>query len=76
MESTHALLELIALAIPQLTDVKNLTRRAELLEAAADACAAASCLERAENLRFTASELRRADQAQLALNEAFTNHRD
>ncbi len=72
---THALLELISLAIPNLGSVPNLQRRADLLEAAADACESAACLERAERLRFTAAELRRADQAQLALTELFSNHR-
>ena len=72
---TTALLELLSLGLSQLGEIKNLNRRAELLDAAAEVCAQAECLDRANDLRATAAELRRADQAQLSLIELFSNYR-
>lgn len=69
---THALLELLGLAIPELEKVPHLLRRAELIDAAADICVQAHRLERAEKLREAANELRRAHDTQLSLEEIFS----
>lgn len=72
MPMTHALLELIALAVPQLEQVPHLIRRAELMEAAADICQQNNFLERADSLRAAAGELRHAYETQLQLQELFS----
>lgn len=69
---THALLELIGLAVPQLESEPNLIRRAELMEAAADVCQQNNFLERADRLRSAATELRTAHNTQLRIEELFS----
>jgi hypothetical protein len=67
------LLELVAIGVRHLSEVSDLSRRADLLEAAAEACQADGADEEAEALKRAARDLRTAEESQLQLNERFTN---
>lgn len=67
------LLELIAIGVRHLSEVRDLRRRADLLDAAAEACRADGANEEAEALSRTAQDFRTAEESQLQLNERFTN---
>ena len=66
------LLELIAIGVRHLSEVPDLSRRADLLEAAAKACLADDAPCEADALNRAARDLRIAEESQLQLNERFT----
>lgn len=68
----NPLLEFIALGVRHIGEIPDLKRRADALSAAASVCAQRSLPDEASELREAAANLRQADQAQLLLNERFS----
>lgn len=67
------LLEFFSIGIRHLAEIKDLKHRAEALQAASQVCIREGFLVEAEELSRAAADLIQADQAQLRLNERFSN---
>lgn len=68
----NGLLEFIAIGVRHIGEIPDLSRRADVLTAAANICDQNKLPAEASELRAAAENIRQADQAQLRLNELFT----
>lgn len=73
---SNALLEFISVGLRHISEIRDLKHRAESLCAVAKACTDAGFHAEAEELQQAARDLMQADQAQLRLNERFSNFAD
>ncbi|WAC21003.1 hypothetical protein OVA24_06355 [Luteolibacter sp. SL250] len=71
MKPTPAI-DLVALAVRHLEEIPNNAHRARILDAAAGVCTQAQRDDLAEALRSAATDLRKAEDAQLSLSETFS----